>query len=363
MRRRWRGAKRSNANRRRPRKTRRASQQERETLAASIERLEERLAPLAREIEAARERRTAAQTALAQAREHLDSVFTRTARGRSGRRRARGAQSRTARAGARTCAREAERFEREERTARERAERSEIAAGGAAHRYAERGQRARAAATKTLLDARGRAEDAEREAALAQDELARALGGHRDQTADVTAAESRLHTIEELENSLEGHVPGTRAIVEAWQRGELRGIEGIVSNFITTDERYARAMDVAFGARLSNVVTRRRKMPSARSSFSIGKKPDARRFFRSTRSRNREGQAIDDRARGVPGVIGYAHTLVETATAYRGIVNFLVGNVLIVDHACRPASSWCAAAACAIPSSRWPASRSRAAAR
>ena len=79
---------------------------------------------------------------------------------------------------------------------------------------------------------------------------------HRDATAAVTGAESRLHTIEELENSLEGHVPGTRAIVEAWQRGELHGIEGMISNLITTDERYARAMDVAFGARLSNVVTR-----------------------------------------------------------------------------------------------------------
>src|SRR5512135_1311592 len=98
-------------------------------------------------------------------------------------------------------------------------------------------------------------EDADVAVAQAQSDLASALAAHREQTGEVKAAESRLHTIEELENSLEGHVPGTRAVIEARQRGELRGIEGIVSNLITTDERYARALDVAFGARLSNVVT------------------------------------------------------------------------------------------------------------
>ncbi len=82
------------------------------------------------------------------------------------------------------------------------------------------------------------------------------LAAHREESGEVKGAESRLHTIEELENSLEGHVPGTRAVIEAMQRGEVGGIEGIVSNLITTDERYARAMDVAFGTRLSNIVTR-----------------------------------------------------------------------------------------------------------
>src|SRR5262249_23704831 len=145
-------------------------------------------------------------------------------------------------------------LEREERVARERAEQAEIVAGGAAHRHGER-RRALTELEERLLDARGRAEDAERDAASAQEEVARAVGAHRDQSGEVAAAQSRLHTIEELENALEGHVPGTRAVVEAWHRKELNGIEGIVSNLITTDERYARALDVAFGARLSNVVT------------------------------------------------------------------------------------------------------------
>src|SRR6185437_5052502 len=106
------------------------------------------------------------------------------------------------------------------------------------------------------LDSRGRFEDAERAVAQAQGDLSQAITAHREYASEVAAAQSRLHTIEELENAMEGHVPGTRAVVEAYQRGELRGLEGVVSNLITTEEQYARAMDIAFGARLSNVITR-----------------------------------------------------------------------------------------------------------
>ena len=149
---------------------------------------------------------------------------------------------------------------------------------------------------------------------------------------EVTGAQSRLHTIEELENSLEGHVPGTRAIVDAWQRAELRGIEGIVSNLITTDERYARAMDVAFGARLSNVVTRTSEDAERAIEFLNRKESGRATFLPLDTLANREGRHLSDELRLAAGVIGYAHTLVETQPQYRGIVNFLVGNVLIVDQ-------------------------------
>ena len=165
---------------------------------------------------------------------------------------------------------------------------------------------------------------------LRQQEVTRALAAHRDQSVEVKAAESRLHVIEELENSLEGHVPGTRAIVDAWQRDELRGIEGIVSNLITTDERYARAMDVAFGVRLSNVVTTTSEDSERCVEFLNRKEAGRATFLPLDTLANREGRRLSDQLAGLPGVLGYAHTLVRTAPRFAGIVNFLVGNVLIV---------------------------------
>lgn len=303
---------------------------ERDALTASVAGLHERLEPLTAQIESARDRELAAQAALAQARARLDAIFTelREVESAASRHAERRAERRVQAENLRV---QAERYDAELRAARERAEQAEITAGGAAHRHRERAKEI-AALEESLLDARGRVEDSQREAAQSQEELARALSAHRDCTAEVTGAQSRLHTIEELENSLEGHVPGTRAIVDAWQRRELGGIEGIVSNLITTDERYARAMDVAFGARLSNVVTRTSEDAERAIEFLNRKESGRATFLPLDTLANREGRPLSAELRATAGVIGYAHTLVETQPQYRGIVNFLVGNVLIVDQ-------------------------------
>ncbi|HET6276042.1 MAG TPA: chromosome segregation protein SMC [Candidatus Cybelea sp.] len=301
---------------------------ERTSLVTAIDGLQTRLAPLAGEIDGSRERELEAAAALAQARGSLEAIFTRLreVEAAAAEFAARKAERRVQAEGLRA---EAERLDTEERAARERAEQLEIAAGGAVHREGERRRRLEIA-EEQLLDARGRAEDAEREATLAQENVSRALAAHRDHSVEAKAAESRLHTIEELENSLEGHVPGTRAIVDAWQRGELRGIEGIVSNLITTDERYARAMDVAFGARLSNVVTKSSEDAERCVEFLNRKEAGRATFLPLDTLATREGRTLDDRLASVSGVLGYAHTLVRTAPQFAGIVNFLVGNVLIV---------------------------------
>ncbi|HLY04093.1 MAG TPA: chromosome segregation protein SMC [Candidatus Cybelea sp.] len=302
---------------------------ERALLVTAMDQLEARLAPLSQALEEARERDVEAQAALSQARAKLENVFTdlREVEAEATELATRKAERRVQ---AQTLRSEAERLEREEQTARERAEQLEIAAGGALHRQGEC-RRQIAAFEEELLEARGRAENAALQASAAQEAVAAALGAHRDQTGDVAAAQSRLHTIEELENSLEGHVPGTRAVVEARQRGELRGIEDIVSNLITTKERYARAMDVAFGTRLSNVVTTTSEDAERCVEFLNRKEAGRATFLPLDTLSDRQGRNLDPALAAVPGVLGYAHTLVETAPRYAGIVNFLVGNVLIVD--------------------------------
>jgi chromosome segregation protein len=304
-------------------------QQERESLAVTIADLDQRLSPLVHEIESARERELEAQTALATTRAQLDAIFTelREVEAAAAEIAAKKAERRVLADNLRS---EAERLDGEAQAARERASQAEIAAGGAAHRYGER-ERQVGQLDEHLIDARGRLENAERDAAQAQDDLAKTVAAHRDHAAEVKAAESRLHTIEELENSLEGHVPGTRAIVEAWHHGELSGIEGIVSNLIDTDERYARAMDVAFGARLSNVVTRTSEDAERAIEYLNRKELGRATLLPLDTLGTREARHVVGDLANVPGVIGYAHALVRSAPEYRGVVNFLVGNVLIVD--------------------------------
>ncbi|HEX4012592.1 MAG TPA: chromosome segregation protein SMC [Candidatus Cybelea sp.] len=305
-------------------------EEERDSLLATASRLDDQLSPLLAELEAAREREVNASAALSHARGQLESVFTelREVEAQAAELAARMAERRVQAESVRS---EGERLEREERVARDRTQQAEIAAGAAAHGYEER-KRAVAALESDLLEARGRAENATQRLADAQKDVAAALALHRDRSGEVAAAQSRLHTIEELENSLEGHVPGTRAVVEAWQRGELRGIEEIVSNLIATNERFARAMDVAFGARLSNVVTTTSEDAERCVEFLNRKEAGRATFLPLDTLADRTGRTLDAKIAAIAGVLGYAHTLLQTAPRYAGIVNFLVGNVLIVDR-------------------------------
>jgi chromosome segregation protein len=304
-------------------------QAERESLAATIEGLEARIAPLGSEIEAARERELGAQTALSQARAQLDVIFTRLreveahAAQVAAKRAERRVQGENQRA-------EAERLEGETHAGRERVAQLELSAGSATQRYAER-EAQLGALESELTGARESVESAEAVVSRTQAELAAAVNAHRDQSGEVKAAESRLHTIEELENSLEGHVPGTRAVVEALQRGELHGIEGIVSNVLTTDERYARAMDVAFGARLSNIITTTSEDAERAIEYLNRSEQGRATFLPLDTLASRDAKTMTPELSRTSGVIGYAHALIRTQPQYEGVVRFLVGNVLVVD--------------------------------
>ena len=302
---------------------------ERESLEATIASLQSQLEPLQAQLETARADELQAQAALAQARGQLDAIFTRLreVEADATQRAARKAERRAKGEGARA---EAERLEQESASARARSEQLEIAAGAAAHKFAER-EKGLAQLETQLLAARGRIEDAERASSQSQSDLAHAQNAYREYSSEVAAAQSRLHTIEELENALEGHVPGTRAVVQAWERGELRGIEGIVSNLITTDEPYARAMDIAFGARLSNIITATSEDAERAIDYLNRKEMGRATFLPLDTLQNRPGRELTPDLRSTRGVIGYAHTLIRTDPQYEGIVRFLVGNVLVVD--------------------------------
>jgi len=146
----------------------------------------------------------------------------------------------------------------------------------------------------------------------------------------VASDEARLHTIEELEHSLEGHVPGTRAVMEASSRSELQGVRGVVSQLLQVDERYAQALDAAFGNGLSHIVVETEADAERAIALLTERELGRATFLPLDGLRARKGHELGARA-GRAGVIGYAHTLVSTQTQYAGIVAFLVGRTLVVE--------------------------------
>ena len=302
---------------------------ERASLRDQVASLEERLAPLGGQSDSARERELAASAALAEARGALDAIYgeLRAVEALAAERAASEAERRTQIAGMHT---EIERLGGEHTAAVAEREEHARAADDARARFTsreilvEKFNAEAAAQTERVRNARERADDAAARVADAEKR-------RREAASEIAGAESRLHTIEELEAALEGHAHGTRAIVEAEQRGTLRGIFGVVSNLISVDERYARALDVAFGAGLSNIVTATSEDAEAAVAFLRDREMGRATFLPLDTLAAREGRTLGALA-GRPGVIGYAHELVRAEERYRGIVAFLVGRVLVVDE-------------------------------
>lgn len=160
--------------------------------------------------------------------------------------------------------------------------------------------------------------------------LAQAQQRLRESLHGIASVESRLQTLEELEATLEGHVPGTRAVIEASAAGRLSGIVGVVSSLVHVEESYARALDVAFGAGVSNIVTEHAHAAETAIEYLRSRELGRATFLPLDLMADRVGRELSPHLR-LPGVIAYAHELVATEVAYRGVVAFLVGRTLVVD--------------------------------
>jgi chromosome segregation protein len=303
---------------------------ERESLRVRIAELRTALEPLAARGDDVRDREAAATAAVAEARGALDGIYAALRRveaivaeraASEAERKARLAATRNeiARLEAERDRLDAERTRLRDRSAEAQA--TLVACDAAAGEYEREAIAQRDVAT---------AETARGEAAAAR--VAELQARYRQVASELTAAESRLHTIEELEATLEGHVPGTRAVIEAAQRGELSGLAGVVSSLVDVDERYARALDVAFGAGLSNIVTATSEDAERAVKYLREREAGRATFLPLDTLRQRDGHRLANHLAGRAGIIGYAHELVRSEERYRGIVAFLVGRTLVVDE-------------------------------
>ncbi|MGP6159589.1 MAG: chromosome segregation protein SMC [Vulcanimicrobiaceae bacterium] len=301
---------------------------EQQSLRETIAQLESELGPRAEALEAKRERERHAQEALSTARAALDRIFN-ALREIEAAAAADATSEAERRAQLAATQSDYERLEREAYGLREEAAHKSERVAQQTHE-AEQARAELSALEARAAGARKAAAAADERVAHAGEALTAAESAYRAATSELASAEARLHTIEELEANLEGHVPGTRAVLEANARGEFAGIHGVVSNLIRVDEQYARALDVAFGAGLSNIVTASSEDAERAIAYLRAHELGRATFLPLDTLGNRTGRAANEVPQR-PGVIGWAHALVEAVPEYRGIVAFLVGRILVVE--------------------------------
>lgn len=158
------------------------------------------------------------------------------------------------------------------------------------------------------------------ELALALEATERELAGKTD----------RLGLLRALEREYEGFSGSVRRVMQAAEKGALRGLHGPVSRLITVEDRYSVAVEIALGAAMQNIVVDHES--AAKSAIGYLKANDAGRatFLPLTAVRARRGERRD--LSREPGFQGWGDELTHADAQYETLLGSLLGNTAVVDH-------------------------------
>lgn len=147
-----------------------------------------------------------------------------------------------------------------------------------------------------------------------------------------SSQDARLASFRELRASYEGFAAGVRAVMTAKQQNhpEMQGIIGPIGDLLSTPKEYERAIEAALGGNINNVVVQ--KADAAKAAITFLKQQQAGRVtflpLDTIRSSTRDD---GDALRGRRGVIGNAIDYVQCDPGLMPAVQYLLFNTVIVE--------------------------------
>ena len=156
-----------------------------------------------------------------------------------------------------------------------------------------------------------------------------AADAHIKLTMEQNNLDSRIRMLTEMEKEYEGFSKAVRLVMQAAERGGLRGLHGPVAGLMKADSRYAVALETALGAGMQNIVVDREE--DAKLAIQFLKQRDGGRatFLPLTAIRGEEL-----REKGVenePGFAGIASRLVQYDGRYDNIFKNLLGRTVVME--------------------------------
>ena len=148
-------------------------------------------------------------------------------------------------------------------------------------------------------------------------------------TMEQNNLESRIRLLAEMEKEYEGFNKAVRIVMQAAKGGTLRGVHGPVANLMSTDKRYAVAIEIALGAGMQNIVVDREE--DAKGAIGFLKQRDGGRATFLPLTAIRGDELREQGLENEYGFVGVASTLVKFDEQYRSIFNNLLGRTVVVE--------------------------------
>lgn len=140
----------------------------------------------------------------------------------------------------------------------------------------------------------------------------------------------RVRMLEDLERNMEGFYNSVKIVIKESQRGNLQGIHGPVSRVINVPTEYTVAIETALGNSMQHIVTSDEN--SAKSAINYLKQRDGGRatFLPLTTIK---GYTLNEKGlENCQGFVGTASELCSCEPQYIGILNSLLGRIVIADN-------------------------------
>lgn len=140
----------------------------------------------------------------------------------------------------------------------------------------------------------------------------------------------RVRMLEDLERNMEGFYNSVKIVIKESQRGNLQGIHGPVSRVINVPSEYTVAIETALGNSMQHIVTADEE--SAKAAINYLKQRDGGRatFLPLTTVK---GNVLNEKGLdNCNGFVGTAAELCSCQPQYTGILNSLLGRIVIADN-------------------------------
>ncbi|MCC7491598.1 MAG: chromosome segregation protein SMC [Fimbriimonadaceae bacterium] len=147
----------------------------------------------------------------------------------------------------------------------------------------------------------------------------------------LTEATTRLQLLRAAIDSYEGLYRGVRAVLQARDRGRLRGDYQVVADLLRVADGCEVAVDALLGARLQDLVCETAEDARAAVEFLKQDRSGRATFLPLDLLEYAEGPRQGDRLRALPGVVGLGLDLVQTAPEFDLARRLLVANLVVVE--------------------------------
>ncbi len=158
-----------------------------------------------------------------------------------------------------------------------------------------------------------------------RDDLAEAL---RQLEAKLDGVKAKARVFRAMERDYESYQKSVRLVMQEAQRGSLRNIHGPVSRLIRTEDEYAVAVEIALGGAMQQIVVGNEA--DGKAAISYLKRSGSGRATFLPMSVIKGKSLQENGLEGCRGYVGIGSQLVRCQDQYRGIVENLLGRIVIV---------------------------------